>query len=454
MSKVKKIITEEDKKKALQNAIHYLTQQEAFYGSLLQELTIQYRGDIPTAAITFNQKHQQFEVYINPEFFIHKLGTNEFRRSVLHHEILHFTNKHLFRLPFLKETTPKEERFLFNIAGDMAINQYIQPLPDGCKNCKDKMTKSPEEWEALHPTEEDKEACPGKCVNVADWLLDDGTPFPTLQSMETYYELIKKERDKQQKSEDDKKDGKGQGTKGNVLDHLKGYRGFDEHIWDSLDEETKQKMLDEARKVLRRTIEKTSYTHTNVPDSIKDLLQEIDSLAAGLNYKQILRQTIKRTVSATERENTWHKPNRKYGVYSQGSKVGALPKVHFYGDSSGSMSVKEMNQFLHVMSEFLKAGAKTCMLGLWHTNLYYKQKYKLGTNIDKSIFESGGTDVTETIADIRKTKPDLAIIFTDLYFDMPDIRGCPEIIWVVTEGGNKNHKFPKEQKVIYLDKLV
>lgn len=413
-------ISEDEYKKMIQSAIYYLADSQPFYGGLLQELTIKRDLQIPTAGITYNTKHQQYEVYINPYFF--KSLTNAERIAVFHHEVLHFTNKHLFRLPFLDNQISNEEKRIYNIAGDMAINQFISDLPKGC-------------------------------VDVKEWKLDDGSPFPTFQSMENYHELIKKEHEKQQKKNDGAKKGKGEPSKGNVPEKMGSFQDFDQHFWDNLDEETKKQMLDEARKILKRTVEKTQYSHSNVPDSIKDLLQEIDTLITSINYKQILKNTIRKTVCNTDRESTWKRPNKRYGVYSPGSKLGALPNLSIYCDSSGSISHTEFNEFLNILSNFLRAGTRNCFLGLWHTSLYYKKRYKLHSELDKSVIESGGTDVNSTMEDIKKTKPNLAIIFTDLYFDYPDVQTDTEILWIVSKGGNKDHKFPKTQKVIYLDNL-
>lgn len=410
--------TEEDKRKALQQAVYY---QQPFYGSFLQELTIKYESQLPAiAGITYNLKRSQYEIYINPGMFL--ALTQEERVAVLHHEVLHFTNKHLFRLPFLESSVSNEEKKLYNIGGDMAINQFIQGLPKGC-------------------------------VDVKNWKLDDGSLFPTFKSMEDYYELIKNESKKQQQSEDKKKEGKGPGTKGNVNEHLAGYKEFDQHMWDSLDEETKKQMLDEAKKILKRTVDKSSFSHSNIPDSIKDLLQEIEMLAAGINYKQILKNTIKRTVSCSDRENTWTRASRRYGAFSPGSRSANLPQLSFYADTSGSISVKELNLFLGVMCEFLKAGSRTCWLGLWHTTLYYKKKYKLHAEIDKSAVQSGGTTVSSALEDVRLTRPNLSIIFTDGYFEHSDVKFTGELVWIISDGGNVDHPMKHVGKTIKIENL-
>lgn len=395
---------------ALQSSLYYLCIQQPFFGALLQEIVIKYTPRVPTAGISFNKNLDQFEIYLNPEFFC-ALPVEQ-RIDVLHHEILHFTNKHLFRLPFL--TATEEDKQLYNMAGDMSINQYLPNLPEGVINVKDWKQEVPGKTPKAKPTE---------------------VPFPTFQSMEVYYELLKNNKNANQKQ-------------------FEGYKEFDVHDWETLDEETKNKMLEEAKKVLKRTIEKTAHTHSAVPESIKDLLQEIETLTSALNYKQILKQVLKRTVSATDRESTWKRPNKRYGIAAPGTKIGMLPRLGMFLDTSGSISHTELNQFLDVVSGFLKVGSRECTLSLWHTSLYEKRKFKLKDNLKQEEIESGGTAINCVLADIKKSKYDLSIICTDGYFESSSIIPTSEVLFVISKGGNKNHPLAHIGKTVMLEGLL
>lgn len=388
------------KKICLESAIRNLIKDDPFHGIMLQCINIKYTEIIPTAAITFNPKASQYEVMLNPNFFC-GLEVNQ-RVAVLFHEILHFTNKHLFRLPFL--TATPEDRKLYNIAGDMSINQYIRHLPDGC-------------------------------VDVKMWKMDDGNQFPLLKSMEEYYNLLKTQTKNNKKTMD-------------------GYKEFDQHMWDALTEEEKETMLKEAKKLIQRTIEKSVYAHSTMPEHIKDLLNEIETLATGINYRNLLKKAIKKTISAMDRDGTWVRPNKRYGVMAKGTKLGALPSINQYADTSGSISRTELNAFLNVMSGFLKAGTKKCMLGLWHTELYYKKQFRLNSQIAEDALQSGGTCVESVIKDINKALPNLSIILTDGYYEDCKIKPKAEIIWVISKGGNKEHPMKQYGKTILLDKIL
>lgn len=417
-----KRVSLEVKNSALTSAIYFMVRGDAFLGGLLQELTMKYTTQIPAiAGITFNKKTKLFDVYLHDELFT--ALPLEQRIAVLTHEIYHFLHQHLFRLPFLAKETTQEERMLFNIAGDMAINQLIVNLPHGC-------------------------------VDVANFKLDDGSLFPKHQTMEVYHSLLQgnkkhnqKELDKYQGAKCDGRTCKpGDGQPCNCPP-------IDTHDWETLSEEEKEEFLNETKKVIKRTIEKTSFSHSTLPDFVKDLLQEIEGKLAALDYKKILRSAISRKVSSPDRETTWTRPSKRYGKYAQGTKVGQLPKLAVLNDSSGSISVEEQNEYLRILDGFLQAGSRNCILGFWHTVLYLLKKYKRGQEIYQSEIESGGTNVGPVLEYIDKTKPDLALILTDGYFDAHNIKPSSEIIWIISKNGNQNHPMKHIGKTILLDKL-
>lgn len=415
-----KTLSPSEKEKLLQSAIYGLFQDQAFYGGLLQELTISFREDMPTAAIAYDPKKQEFNIYLGTEFF-QKLKPEE-RVAVLKHEVMHFTSGHMMRFPWTKDT-PQEERIKYNLAGDMAINQFINNLP------KD-------------------------CVDVNMWKKQDGTPFPKFQSMEVYYDLIKNNWDANKDSVCSHKKAKpGEKGTGTPCEDCKGnghgQQVLDEHEWEELSEEEKKDMLKEAKDIFQRSIEKVSTDSSLLPDHIKDMLREIEVAISGLNYKKILKDTIKRTVCSSDRENTWNRRNKRYDVYAPGSRQGKLPKCSMYIDTSGSISITECNEFLQVISGFLKAGSRRCEVSLWHTDVYYTQKYKLNDKLSEEVFQSGGTDVGSVLKKIHEQKPDLSVILTDGYFSKTfDKPINSDIIWVISKGGDINHPYAHIGKTI------
>jgi len=408
------VYKESDKKQALESALYYFSNEQPFLGAMLQFVNVKYRNDIPTAAFHYDVKQDSFEIFLNSDFFCSM--NLEQRIAILHHEILHFTNKHLFR--WSQMNVDPKDRKMWNIAGDMSINQYIKHLPEG-----------------------------GVCVK--DWKQKDGRDFPLFESMEVYHELINSTTKPKKKGEEDKP-GKGDSIN---TDQLGKYIPMDEHAWEELSEEEKQAMIDGMKDLIKRTIEKTSFSHSMVPDSIKDLLEELTGMSNKINHKSILKRAIKKTVACADRDTTWKRPNKRFGNYSPGTRLGELPLCKFYFDSSGSISHKEVNMCLEIMKGFLKVGSRNCKIGFWHTSLYYDKKYKMGNKISPETIQSGGTDVKCVMDDIAKTNPNLSLIFTDGYYDKCNTKITGEVIFIITPQGNKDHPMKHVGKTICLDNL-
>lgn len=408
-------ITQQRKKECLESALFELGLDSPFYASMLQELNIAYSSVlVPTAGIYYDKKREEFNIALNP-FYFTNLEKKQ-RAAILFHEILHFSHKHLLRAP--KELTEQEQK-LHNIAMDMAINQMIKNLPDGKVDVKDFKYKDAN----------------GKA-----------SPYPVFRTYEEYFQLL---------DADVKQEEKQKGSSQNK-EQLDKYKPMDSHdLWEGMSDEEKQNAMKEMAKVVQRTVDKSSYGHTIVPDNIKDLLEELNNRIKGIDYKRILKDAIKRTVSVQDRKPTWKRPNKRYGVYAPGTKTGDLPSVEIFIDSSGSISYNELDEGLKMTDGFLKVGAKNCMLTFWHTEVYHTQKFRYRQNLVKDNLQSGGTDITCVMQYIEKHKPDLSIVFTDGCYSQSDIKAeGNQIIWIITSNGDENHPMRHVGKTIKLANLL
>lgn len=388
-----KLVSPNEQARSLQSALYFFVKSNPFNGNLIQEMRFRFSRQVPLAAIGYDRKHNTFNVYLNPERFCGHTPTE--RVAILCHEIMHFTNQHLFRTNF--EAIPEKDRVLWNIAGDLAINQFIEGLP------KDTGIVYPEMFKD-----------------------NSGQPFPKFKTMEEYQRLLEETKNNEHNKE-----------------LLSKYEPFDSHDWEQLTAEEKERMLREAGAMVRRTIVKTSYDFSNLPGNIQDFIQYIENSISKIDYKGVLRKVIKRTLAVSDREPSRYRPNKRYGVYAPGTTVGRVPNLDVFLDCSGSISHTEMSAFMEVLSGFLKVGAKKCMLGLWHTELFYYKKFKQNESLKEDDMQSGGTDPSCVLAQIKKSKPNLAIILTDGHYDRGTINlpGSQEVLWVISEDGNVDHPY-------------
>jgi len=426
-------------KQSLESAVYACMKKDPYIAALLQEMNIRYDERIPSAAIWFDKKDEQFIIGLNPWSFS-SLALKH-RAAIMLHEVMHFSRGHLFRGEL---TTANPMQKLWNIAADMAINQYIPDIPSGCSKCS-----SIPLAELNDPC--DNKCCPGRSVLVKDFKLKDGTPFPVLKTMEEYFDLLKEtlEDHQKKKQEEKKEDGGTEG--GKAIERYFKAKTTDAHGHDEeeLSESDKDKMLKAAKKIIVRTIEKTSFEAGRGLDALKDLLKELEVMHNALNYKYILKMAIRKTVNASYKDLTWARPNRRYGQYAQGRKMADAPFIHFYADTSGSISYKEINLMLGIIEEFCNVGANKCMLGLWSDNLYYMKRHKKNGQLKKDDIVAGGTQIDSTLDRIKQDAPDLAIILTDgYYFADASVKLPSNIVWVITEGGQVNHPLAHIGKTI------
>lgn len=439
------------KKQCLQTALYEVTRNSPFLGTILQCMDIFYTHLVPRAGVMFDTNGKKWNMAINADWFCNKL-TDKNREAILLHEIYHITHKHPMRAPFLKVNP--QRRIIFNIAMDMAINQYIKNLPRGCQSCP----PIEKQQQGIPCTNKD---CPGSVIAVEDYFDFDKAgnkvAWPKEKPFEFYYhKLIERFEENEDDSQDGNQQGQGQGQgsgqgEGDGQGQGPGNnmpQEFDSHHWDGNSEE--KDMMDATEDLVKRAMQKRGLSMDNLPGFVKELLQDIEARRAELNYRQLILSAIKRHASGFNRENTWTRPSRRFGNKAPGTKNGNLPKLANYIDSSGSISVQEANDFLDIIDNFLKVGSRKCDLGLWHTQLYSYLPYQLGERVDKAEFnkrfQSGGTDVGPTLNHIFQTKPDLSIILTDGCYCDVDVESWlrpgehfPQVLWIISQNGQEDH---------------
>lgn len=446
----KESVSADEQKQCLQTAIFSTTKTNPFMGSVLQCMNMTYSHMLPTAGVMFNAELKRWDLLINPYFFCRKMNEPQ-RKAVLLHELYHITHKHPLRVPFMKLSSHK--RRLMNIAMDMAINQFIKDLPDGCSQCP---PRQPGEF-ASAPCENPD--CCGSGIMIKDFFDTDKsgkqTQWDARQPAEHYYEKLM-ERFKDPDPEDKDQEG-GEGSEGAPG---KGNAGggaatgdlpktTDVHHWDGSSEE--KDMLEATEDLVKRAMVKSRFGHDELPGHIKELLDHIKNRKAELDYKRLILQAMKSSLPANFRVKSWTRRSKRYGSMAPGNKNGAEPKLDNFIDTSGSISIEEANNFLDIVDEFLRVGAKKCTLNMFHTSNYYREDYKRGQRIKREDIQSGGTCLEDSFRTIAKTRPDLAIILTDGYYSNVDTKALvgpngrfPNTVFIISQDGTTEHPFKNE----------
>jgi predicted metal-dependent peptidase len=437
----KEAVSVEDMKQCLQTAIYDITKSFPFMGSVLQIMNISFTHMLPTAGVAFNAEVKRWDLLINPYFFCKKLNKDH-RKAVLLHELYHITHKHPLRIPFIKLSTHKRQ--LMNIAMDMAINQYIKDLPDGCPNCPPPSQPGPCS----------NELCCGRGIFLRDFFDVDEKTGKNVQWLdrreaEYYYsKLLERfdDPDPQDQNGDGGGEGKGKGNAGGGADSGDLPQTTDVHAWDGSAEEGD--MLEATEDLMKRAQVKSRFSYDELPQHVKELLEYAKTRKAELNYKAILLAAMKASLPANFRVKSWTRKSRRFGNKAPGNKNGEQPELENFIDTSGSISIEEANEFLDIVDEFLRVGARKCTLNLWHTRNYYREEYKRGKRLNRSDFQSGGTCLEDSFRVIAKHRPDLAIILTDGHYgDIDETRFVgkngtfPNTVFIISKDGTTNHPF-------------
>jgi predicted metal-dependent peptidase len=450
----------------IENTIYHALDKQPFIGNMMQLLQIRYSSQIPTAGITYDVKAKNFILYLNKDFF-KKLSTTE-RCAVFFHEIYHVLHKHLTSISMQKYLDNPQEKLKWNISMDLAINQYIEGLPTHAMTLDKFKAVGGAKLEVERPFE--------YYYDVIDWdqakkdFKGQSNPNCPVHG-NGKSQGGKSQGGKGEKNEgQEKQEGKGQGNEESKADSEKdngdaasgsgagesqhadtgkgcscqgGLFPLDEH--EMMDEAQSNASEEEILKAMgdlfRRTMQKTQYGHSTAPKFVQDLLNEIDKRLSAIDYRKILAKAIRKSLPAADRTNTWFRPSKRYGYQAPGRKDGQVPNVHMFIDTSGSISVEELNEFLSEVDEILKNTKSSTVVNLFHTSVYFTTKFKRGYGVDKLSLQSGGTDLQDCFNKLKKTKCDVAIFLTDGYYGDIEMNYKPHFntVFVISKNGQLKH---------------
>lgn len=174
----------------------------------------------------------------------------------------------------------------------------------------------------------------------------------------------------------------------------------------------------------------------NLPGDVEKYLKQF--LQPKLPWEQLLMQFFN---TLSENDYSWARPNRRYqDIYLPSIQpTEGLDKINYYFDLSGSttdpMVVRFNSEVKYIKDTFNPLSLK---LILFDTIIQDVIEYHQEDPFDVILIKGrGGTDLTLVREHIIEDKPDVCIIFTDMYvtpmeklpFDIP-------IIWIVVNNPN------------------
>ncbi len=438
----------------IENAIYAVLDKQAFIGNMLQLLNIKVSNQLPTAGVMYNVKSKNFEMLINKEFFAN-LSTDE-RGAVFTHELYHILHKHLTSVHQSRYMENQEARMKWNISMDLSINQLIPHLPKQAMQLnmfKDingndlKPDMSFEYYESeidWNKAKKDFGYKPDPNCEVHG--MGNKSPSGTPQNGQG-----EQQSQGEGQGEESKNEGGAHGQLPTHSHHSEGKKctckgglfPLDDHgvMQEEAGNASEEEMLKAMSDLLKRTQQKTQYGFSNSPKFLQDLLNEIDKKIASIDWKKKLSKVLRKSVEANTRKNTWLRPSKRFSYQAPGTKVGDQPLCELFVDTSGSISIDELNDANAEIDQILKVLNCTTHVNLFHTNVYERSKFKRGHKLSSLSIQSGGTDLVDIFEKQRKRKCDTVIIVTDGYYSgfTLDYKPNYNVIFVISKNGELNH---------------
>jgi predicted metal-dependent peptidase len=174
----------------------------------------------------------------------------------------------------------------------------------------------------------------------------------------------------------------------------------------------------------------------NLPGDVEAYLKNF--LQPKLPWEQLLMQFFN---TLSESDYSWARPNRRYqDIYLPSIQLSeGLDKINYYFDLSGSTSdqmvVRFNSEVKYIKDTFNPISLK---LILFDTIIQDIIEYNQEDQFDRILIKGrGGTDLTLVREHIIEDKPDVCIIFTDMYvFPMEKLPYDIPIIWIVVNNPN------------------
>ncbi len=324
----------------LRRALIRLLARKPFFAHLLQSMKHVYTEDVPTTGVSLTLTTNLF---INPSWF-KKLSKDQ-QVAVLEHEVYHLIHQHIPRC-----TSGKFDKHLYNMAADIAINQHIENLPEGC-------------------------------------LLPATFAFPSNETTEFYYKKLKEYP-------------KLKIGMVNTLD--------DHNLW----EKSKQysDMLEERLKELvKEAMEKGGLTASDVSKDLERDFRWI--LEAPFNWKNLLNNYLQKA-SLKKYTRTKMRPSRRYGIKYPGIRANYELILGVCIDLSGSITREAQEKFYGWLDEIKRTTNYKVLVAEFDTDV--KRLYEFTSREDVLVPKGGGgTSFIPPFKRMSEENVDVILMFTD-----------------------------------------
>ncbi len=175
-----------------------------------------------------------------------------------------------------------------------------------------------------------------------------------------------------------------------------------------------------------------------------------------VDYREVLRN-FRSSVLSDERNLTRMRPSRRYGYQCMGSKYQFSTKLLVGVDTSGSISDKALTNFFGVINALFQYGIKAIDVVEFDVDIQDEPIPLKKARDEFKVSGRGGTDIGPLWKyAASKAGYDGLIVFTDGYFQEPEVKLPMEVVWVFETKSSYEHavtngKLEKLGRMCYID---
>ena len=416
----------------MENIIKQMLIEEPFYGFLLTTIDRKYvpRSVVPTLAVCFDKK-MNAQLLVCKEFF--DQFTDSEKLALLKHEMLHLAFKHLV----LSESF--NDKNLFNIAADLEVNGHIDGLPQGglmaidygfpdkqgtlwyyrqlSQNVSTEQTQDPAMYDANHHENESGiNPSPTAKYNNPQEIPDEQKPYI---------------RD------------------GNALKMPEGKGLIDDHsVWKNGLDKTELELANSLIDSKLLTTVAAVKSRGTIPSELSEIISELQKpLERVFDWRKVLRRFIGN--SYDERKKMSRRKESKRFSGSCGTKHMKRTRMLVGIDTSGSVSKKELHEFVSELTYMYKAGTDIYVL---ECDARIHKQYSFKPGCITEVSGRGGTSFDPVIDFYRDhyKEFDSLVYLTDGEAPYDHLK-IPQnnMLWVISSNGSKGN-YPG--KTLYIPK--
>jgi predicted metal-dependent peptidase len=378
--------------------------KEPFYGHFMLGMPKAMDDTIDTACVSLISSNI-VKLSVNSKFWASLSDNHQY--GLIKHEILHVVLRHLFiQRDF-------GNKYLFNIAADLVVNQYIAEtqIPDGA-------------------------------VRLSTfWYLKPlyGIELKPLQSTAYYYKnLLASMQQPPSRSLADFEAEHGKITRlSDLLDQLN--ENQKKHaMWGQFGNLGKAEvkimeyqLYNHVKNVMER-LRRNPAGLGHLPGHFIEYLESfLDSYKPQVDWKRVLKKFAASSTSSFIK-NTLRRTSKRYGT-TPGIKVRRHHKLLIALDTSGSLPHDDIKTFFGELHQIWRQGADVIIT---ECDAEIKKTYAYMGELPDKIHGRGGTNFTPPISLANKEiRPDGIIYFTDGQAGPPAVKSRCPILWVITSNG-------------------